>query len=322
MRNPAMARRSKDGPLRAIALCAAAIVTFSCMSEPVIAETMMGALARAYVGNPDLNQQRENVVVRDEDTAKAAGGMRPKASISATAGPQFSTIKIPAGRNQFTNQRAYSYDKYLGEPHGATLSVSQTLFDGFRTDNSIRQAESGVFAARATMRLTEQSILQNGATAYMNVLRDTAVLALRKNNISVLEQQLRQTRDRFNVGDVTRTDVAQAEASLEQARSDFYAAQAQLKNSVAGFRQIIGVEPKQLQPAQTIEKHLPKSVEEAIRVTLVEHPGLVASLHQVDAAEQAVKVAEGAFRTIGGEGGGVGFGWRSRRSQGRPVHDA
>ena len=94
------------------------------------------------------------------------------------------------------------------------------------------------------MRLTEQAILQNGATAYMNVLRDTAVMNLRKNNIAVLEQQLKQTRDRFQVGEVTRTDVAQAEASLAQARSEFYAAQAQLKTSVANYRQIIGVEPE------------------------------------------------------------------------------
>jgi outer membrane protein len=259
------------------------------------AESLMSALARAYDGNPDLNQQRANVRVRDEDSPRAAGGLRPKASISASAGPQFSVIKIPAGRAQLTNARSFSYDKYTGYPRGATLNLSQTLFDGGRTQNSVRQAESGVFAARATMRLTEQATLQNGATAYMNVLRDTAVLDLRKNNVSVLEQQLRQTRDRFDVGDVTRTDVAQAEASLEQARSDYYAAQAQLKNSVANYRQIIGVEPKQLQPAQSLERLLPKSLDQAIRIALVEHPGVVAAMHQVDAAELNVKVAEGTL---------------------------
>jgi outer membrane protein len=259
------------------------------------AETLKSALSRAYYGNPDINQQRANVRARDEDAPKAAAGMRPRAGITASYGPQFSNLKIPAGRDSTTNQRAYLYDQFVGYPRGATLNLSQTIFDGGRTRNSIRQAESGVFAARGVMRLTEQATLQNGATAYMNVLRDTAVLSLRRNNIAVLEQQLRQTRDRFEVGEVTRTDVAQAEASLAQARTELYSAQAQLKNSVASYRQIIGNDPKNLQPAHTVEKLLPKSLNDAIAIALVEHPGVVAALHQVDAAESAVKVAEGAL---------------------------
>jgi outer membrane protein len=293
MREFFVAASASLAPLTA-ALVAAFVVDVR-LASGARADTLMSALARAYYGNPDLNQQRANVRARDEDAPRAAGGLRPKANISASAGPQFSVIKIPAGRAQYTNSRSFSYDKYTGYPRGASLNLSQTLFDGGRTQNSVRQAASGVFAARATMRLTEQATLQNGATAYMNVLRDTAVLNLRKNNIKVLQEQLRQTRDRFDVGDVTRTDVAQAEASLEQARSDYYAAQALLKNSIANYRQIIGVEPKSLEPAKSIEKLLPKSLDHAIEVALVEHPGVVAALHQVDSAELAVKVAEGAL---------------------------
>ncbi|WP_159728099.1 TolC family outer membrane protein [Methylosinus sp. Ce-a6] len=259
------------------------------------AETLKEALARAYYGNPDLNQQRANVRAKDEDAPKAAAGMRPRASISASAGPQSSNIKIPAGRNQTTGQRSYFYDEYVGYPRGATLSLSQTLFDGGRTGNSVRQAESGIYAAREAMRLTEQATLQNGATAYMNVLRDTAVLDLRKNNVAVLEQQLARTRDRFAVGEVTRTDVAQAESTLAQARTELYGAQGQLKTSVANYRQIIGVDAKNLQPAPPVEALLPKSVDQAIAVAIVEHPGVVAAQHQVDVAASAVKVAEGAL---------------------------
>ncbi|WP_024880441.1 TolC family outer membrane protein [Methylosinus sp. LW3] len=259
------------------------------------AETLKEALARAYRGNPDMNQQRANVRAKDEDAPKAAAGMRPKASISASAGPQNSNIKIPAGRSQLTGQRTYMYDEYVGYPRGATLSLSQTLYDGGRTGNSVRQAESGVYAAREGMRLTEQATLQNGATAYMNVLRDTAVLDLRKNNVAVLEQQLERTRDRFAVGEVTRTDVAQAESTLAQARTELYGAQGQLKTSVATYRQIIGAEAKNLQPAQSVESLLPKSLDQAIAVAIVEHPGVVAAQHQVDVAASAVKVAEGAL---------------------------
>ncbi len=284
--------------------CASAVLALALISFPAdraSAESLLSALARAYYGNPDLNQSRANVRVRDEDAPKAKAGLRPKASITAQYGAQYAAIKIPFGGGGSQQAGAASGSsgdfqrKYVGYPRGATLNLSQTLFDGFRTENSVRQAESGVLAARSTMRLTEQATLQNGATAYMNVLRDTAVVSLRKNNITVLEEQLKQTRDRFEVGEVTRTDVAQAEASVALARSEFYAAQAQLKNSMANYRQIIGNEPKHLQPGRSLEPLLPKSLEQAIAIALVEHPGVTAALHQVDAAELAVKVAEAAL---------------------------
>ncbi len=258
------------------------------------AETIASALARAYVGNPDLNQQRANVIARDEDIPKAAGGMRPKLSASVNGGPQFNRLRQSAGRDR-NNDRAYSIEQAMGEPHGAAVGLSQTLFDGWRTDNSIRQAESGVFAARATMRLTEQATLQNGATAYMNVLRDAAVVSLRKSNIAVLQEQLRVTRERAEIGEVTITDVAQAQAALARAQTELYTAQAALETSAANFRQIIGVEPKHLEPAPTIEYLLPKSLDEAVAIAIVEHPGVVAALRQVDAADFAVKVNEGAL---------------------------
>jgi outer membrane protein len=259
------------------------------------AESLKSALARAYAGNPDLNQSRAAVRVRDEETPKAQAGMRPQANIQASAGPLHANLRFPAGRNQITNKREYTLEDYTGWPRGATLNLSQNIFDGNRTASSVKQSESNVFAARASMRLTEQAILQNGATTYMNVLRDTAVMNLRKNNISVLEQQLKQTRDRFQVGEVTRTDVAQAEASLAQAKSDLYAAQAQLKTSVATYRQIIGVEPNRLEPGRSMEELLPKSLNDAISTAIAAHPGVVSALHQVDAAEMAVKVAESAL---------------------------
>ncbi|MGJ0505867.1 MAG: TolC family outer membrane protein [Methylocystis sp.] len=274
----------------------AAVVVALLSGAPVQAhaETLRSALARAYCGNPDLNQSRAAVRVRDEDAPKALAGMRPKANIQASAGPEYANLRFPAGRDQ-SGQRLFQLEKYTGWPRGTTLNLQQNIFDGNRTENSVKQAESNVFAARATMRLTEQAILQNGATAYMNVLRDTAVMNLRKNNIAVLEQQLKQTQDRFQVGEVTRTDVAQAEASVAQARSEFYAAQAQLKNSIANYHQLIGDDPKSLQPGASVEPLLPTSLNDAIGVALIEHPGVVSALHQVDAAELAVKVAESAL---------------------------
>ena len=105
------------------------------------------------------------------------------------------------------------------------------MFNGFQTGNRTRQAESQVFAARETLRSTEQTVLLSAATAYMNLLRDTAILDLQRRNVEVLQEQLRQTRDRFNVGEVTRTDVAQSESRLAAGRSSLLTAEANYKTS-------------------------------------------------------------------------------------------
>jgi outer membrane protein len=154
--------------------------------------------------------------------------------------------------------------------------------------------------SRETIRLVEQNILSSAATSYMNVLRDTAILNLRRNNTEVLEQQLRQTRDRFQVGEVTRTDVAQAEASLAQGQADAFTAQSNLQTSIANYRQIVGVEPRNLQPARPLEKLLPRSLDAALSSSLTEHPAIQAALHNVDTAALNVKVIEGQlYPTVG-----------------------
>ena len=143
-------------------------------------------------------------------------------------------------------------------------------------------------------------MLLSAVTYYMDVLRDTAILDLDRNNVEVLQEQLRQTQDRFNVGEVTRTDVAQAEASLAGARATALGAQSQLAGVVGQYRQAIGDEPKSLAPVAPIGKQLPKTLAEAMAISQVEHPAIVAMLHGVDAAALAVKITEGAlYPTVG-----------------------
>jgi outer membrane protein len=267
------------------------------------AETMSSALSRAYMGNPDLNQQRANVRATDENLPRALSGFRPTVTATGNMGAEYlesrsnvsSSSSSSSSSGSGGSSTVHVHTRNLSFPRGVGVTVQESLYNGERTRNSSKQAESQIDAARETMRLTEQNTLQNGATAYMNVLRDTAILNLRKNNITVLEEQLRQTRDRFEVGEVTRTDVAQAQSSLAQARSDFYTAQANLQNSIANYRQIIGVEPRRLEPAQTIERLLPKTLTAAIALGLVEHPGIVAAFHQVDIQALNVKIQEGAL---------------------------
>jgi outer membrane protein len=267
-------------------------------ASPGRAETMSSALARAYAGNPDLNQQRAGVRATDENLPRASALWRPTANATGQFGYNyldFAASGAALGATGVSGAGGTGGGRLRrgSDPGTLGLSITQNLFNGNRTVNGIRQAESNVFGARETLRNTEQSVLQSAATAYMNVLRDTAILDLRKNNIIVLEEQLRQTRDRFTVGEVTRTDVAQAESSLASARSDYFTAQAILQTSIADYRRVIGVEPATLEPARTIESLLPHTLGVAVQLALAEHPEVQAALHAADAAALQVKLVEG-----------------------------
>lgn len=252
------------------------------------AETLDSALSRAYTGNPTLNAQRASLRATNEGVPQALSGYRPRVNATVDVGAEANTLRGPLGNSQPGGGNGSS-----SFPRGAALTVDQSIFNGFRTQNSVRAAESQVFGGRETLRNTEQNVLLDAATSYMNVLRDTAILQLQRNNVDVLQEQLRQTQDRFKVGEVTRTDVAQAESRLALARSQVIQAEANLKTSIARYRQNIGTEPKQLAPGRSIEKLLPASIDGALRTALAEHPAINAAMHGVDSALLQVKVIEG-----------------------------
>ncbi|BCM84172.1 TolC family outer membrane protein [Methylobacterium indicum] len=261
------------------------------------AETLDSALARAYAGNPTLNAQRAGQRANDENVPRALAGYRPTVSASASVGVSHVSGKLGAAAlaEGAGGGRIGRESEQTLVPGSAGLSVSQTLFNGFRTDNQTRQAESQVLGGRETLRNTEMTTLFSAAQAYMNVLADTATLELNRNNVEVLEEQLRQTRDRFNVGEVTRTDVAQAEARLAGARAQVSLAEANLRTSIATYRQVIGVEPRQLAPGRPIDRFVPGTLTAAVEIGLMEHPAILSALHSVDAAEAQVKIAESSL---------------------------
>ncbi len=266
------------------------------------AQTMEAALGRAYAGNPTLNAQRAAVRVTNENVPQALSGYRPRVTASADIGASITEADTPANANQ---RGVHSASIARLAPRGGGISVDQNIFDGGKTRNSVSQAESQVLGARATLRNTEQNVLLDAATSYMNVLRDTAILNLNRNNVEVLEEQLRQTRDRFQVGEVTRTDVAQAEARLSSSQSQAILAESNLKTSIARYRQNVGVEPRALAPGRPVENLLPKSLPGALQVALSGHPAIIASLHGVDAAELLVKVTEADLYPVLGVRGQV-----------------
>jgi outer membrane protein len=269
---------------------------------PVSAQTMEAALARAYSANPTLNAQRASVRATDENVPQAKAGYRPRITASADIGASITESGIPAFAS--TSPVHTNNVSRLG-PRGVGVQVDQNIFDSGKTRSAVGQSESQVLGARATLRNTEQNVLLDAATSYMNVLRDTAILNLNRNNVEVLEEQLRQTRDRFQVGEVTRTDVAQAEARLSSARSQAILAESNLKTSIARYRQNVGVEPRQLAPGRPVENLLPKSLPVALNAALAAHPAIIASLHGVDAAELQVKVTEADLYPVLGVRGAV-----------------
>src|SRR3954471_12481603 len=234
----------------------AVLSAWSLSPQLAYGETLETALVQAYVNNPSLNSQRAAVRATDENVPQALSGYRPRVTINGTGGQQsFSSTNRVVSPNLPANvppnsPATYATQSGFNTPANVGATITQTLFNGFQTANRTRQAESQVLAARATLRVTEQTVLLNAVTAYMNLLRDTAILDLQRRNVEVLQEQLRQTRDRFNVGEVTRTDVAQSESRLAAGRSQVLAAESNYVTSRSTYRQVIGVEPGTLAPAR------------------------------------------------------------------------
>ena len=260
------------------------------------ADTLEWALVQAYQNNPSLNAQRASLRATDEAVPQALSGYRPKVSITASGGINYSsTLSETVNQAVFPNSVSYSNLGRDFGSRGAGITATQTLFNGFQTANKTRQAESQVMGARETLRVTEQQVLLDAATAYMNLLRDEAILALNRSNVEVLTEQLKQTRDRFNVGEVTRTDVAQAESRLAAGRSALLGAQSNYVTSQANYRRVIGVEPGQLAPGTPVDRLSPPTLPGAITAGETQSPSVLAAAYGVDIAELAVKISEGAL---------------------------
>ena len=256
------------------------------------AQTLPAALVHAYQNNPQLNAQRSATRATDENVAIALGGYRPRVTGTAS----LSEVYLDS-LSKSTSIFGTTYSRQAGENVVQTygLTTTQTLFNGFQTGNRTRQAEAQVFAARETLRVAEQTVLLNAATAYMNLLRDAAILELQRSNVNVLEATLRQTRDRFNVGEVTRTDVAQAESRLAAGRSQLLTAESNYVTSKATYRQVIGVEPGKLVAATPVDRLSPPNLAGAAARASTEHPTITAAAYSVDVAVFQVKIAEGAL---------------------------
>jgi outer membrane protein len=258
----------------------------------VQADTLIGALTNAYQNNPQLNSQRAVVRATDESVPQALSGYRPTVSANALTGPVYTTN---VAKNLAGGVPTYPRTATTSLQNVAGLAATKNIYDGFQTANRVRQAESNTSAAREALRVAEQTVLLNAATAYMDLLRDGALLELQRRNVKVLQEQLSQTRDRFNLHDVTRTDVAQTEAQLAQGRATVLSAEAQYAKSRASYRQIIGVEAGVLQAGVPVDQLTPRRLGEAVQVARTRHPSVGVAMYGIDAAVLQVKINEGSL---------------------------
>lgn len=257
-------------------------LTISVCGIPTIvsAETIHSALASAYSNHPTLNAQRAATRGVDENVAIAKSGWRPQIFGGADITSRNISTRIP------------TFSSGSSTPGGFGVTISQSLWDSNKTLNNVDAARAAVRASQEGLRNTEQNVLFDSAASYMNVLRDQAIAGFRAQSLKFLNEQVRSERARFEVGESTRTDVAQAEASRAAAVAQLNRAEANLNTSRAVFRQNIGREPKNLKNTSGVGKLLPRSLGVATSIALNRHPAIRSTKHLVDQASYNVKSSE------------------------------
>lgn len=261
--------------LQSIALCAA-LVPMACLPAQAWAITLEEALARAYETNPTLQASRAELRATDEQIAQAKSLRRPTIDVTGEAGTRSVDNDLNSGTDGTGN---------------VALNLNQPIYRGGSIDASISQADNVIWAQRATLLSVEQQVLLRGVTAYSDVLRDQAVLNLTINNVEVLTRQLEATRTRFEVGELTKTDVAQSESRLAGAFAEQTAAEGLLTTSRAIYREVIGEDPVDLETAKPPE-NLPSSESETVAES-ESNPDLIAAKYLEQAARDGIDVVFG-----------------------------
>lgn len=263
-----------------VTLAAFLAATGTVASTASWAETLTDALVQTYSTNPTLLSARASLRATDESLPQALSGWRPTVELSGSAGLSKTKSSISGSREQDLTPRTYG------------LQVTQPLYRGGRTVSATEEAEANIEAVRAQLLSTEQSVLLSAVTAYLDVLRDAARVQLTRNNEAVLQRQLEATNDRFEVGEVTRTDVAQSQARLAGAIAARVAAEGDLAQSRASYQEVIGQSPGTLVAAPPLPA-LPQSQEDALSLGLDQNPDVRSARFSEKASEHAVRTAFG-----------------------------
>jgi outer membrane protein len=275
-------RRTRRGVLRLAAGVGACLLLVG-LSAPAVAEMLNQALVAAYMTNPGLEAERARLRAIDEEISQARSNFLPSLTGDLDTGYRKINPKLKGGAPALVAGTRTHHPGTYG------LSLNQTLFRGFRTLNAIREAEANIKSGRETLRSVQQTTLLDAVIAYMDVLRDQAIVRLREGNVRVLSEQLKATKDRFEVGEVTKTDVAQAEARRSGATSQLSLAQSNFKTSRAIYERVIGHPPSNLIEPNPIDSLLPHALQAAMRTSEDENPNISAALFAEQASRYVIK---------------------------------
>ena len=249
------------------------------------ADTLADALVSAYQANPQINATRAKQRATDENVPQALAGYRPQIVGSLSAGLQAVRNLLPDNTVQTATLKPWT----IG------VTVTQNLFNGFKTSSSVRVAEFQVLSGREALRNTGQGVLLDAVTAYMNVIANQALLETQKSNVSFLRETLGIAKKRLDAGDITPTDTAQAEARLSRGLADLNAAQTAYEVSRATYEQVIGKPPGLLEPAQTVDRFVPRSRQETVDTSSRENPAVMGAMYDVDTATTTISAAESSL---------------------------
>jgi outer membrane protein len=258
------------------------------------AETLTDAIALAYQTNPTLQQQRASQRAIDESVVQAKTAFRPSVSVSAD---------VTAARTDFANDVTSTVggvttvrDSSKSSGSGATLSLSQPIYSGGRASANLTAAEADVLSAREGLRGVEQGVLISVIQAYVDVRRDQERLRISQENVAVLNRQLDESQARFDVGEITRTDVAQSQARRAAAQAQLAAAQAQLSVSRASYAAVVGQNPTDLVAEPSLSTLLPATVEQAFDGAEKNNPQVLSAQYDERAAAARVASARAGYR--------------------------
>ena len=259
-------------------------------SAPAPSDTLQTVLASVYRNNPQLLGERARLREIDENYIQARA--QGRASISAAGEVSAQAVRTPVSDGGFFGPPTGGWDE--GIPSSAQVSIIQPIYQGGRITALKRQAKAGIMAARAGLETAENNIFLSAANAYVDILRDEEAARIRRNNVRVLNRQLTAANDRFDVGEGTRTDIAQSESRLAAAEAGLAQADAELEVSRALFVRIVGRLPNQLAPAPDFA--LPQTLDEATRLARENNPQLLTAYYDERAGSAAIDVAKAAGR--------------------------
>ena len=262
-------------------LCGLMLAT--AISSNAYAQNIFEALSQAYETNPTLQAQRAYLRAIDENVAIAKSGYRPTVSLNGTYADNNTDVKNSVGNPD-------------GDRYSYSAKISQPLFNGLQTINSVKSADSMVLSEQNNLYNVEQTVFIDASTAYLDVVQNKAIVDLQKNNEKLLKKRLDETVQRFNVGEVTRTDVSQARARYARAKADRISSEGTLEASKAVYAKIIGVAPVDVKaPEGEIDKFLPKTPEEALEYAKAHNYSIRQAKNYFDSKDYDVKTNTGAL---------------------------